>query len=110
MTRNRRTRIRFQVLGDYTITVIQSSNFERTGRRMKADLEGCDAAWVKDPDEPMHCWLIFGLSPDAETIAHEASHAVRAMFKAVGVVGKKDDETFAYHLGYLVGRLHKFLK
>lgn len=103
---NRRTSIRFPVF-KYTLIVIQARDIVRTGKRLGVDLEGCGAAFVYVPG--IHRGhLLFEMEADESTIAHEASHAVRAMFKSVGA--RSDDETFAYHLGHLVGRLHRFLK
>jgi len=55
-----------------------------------------------------HGYLVLPLNPDEGTIAHEASHAVEELFNFTGV--SRDEENFAYHLDYLVGRIHKFLK
>lgn len=103
---NRRATIRFPVF-KYTLTVIQARDLVRTGKRLGTDLNGCGAAFVYIPGT-QHGYLVFEMDADESTIAHEASHAVRAMFRAVGT--RPDEEAFAYHLGHLVGRLHKFLK
>lgn len=104
---NRATTIRFPVFSGYTVRVILAASLERTGRKLGADCRGCAAAFITHADKPAHGWMIFGVEPDAATIAHESSHAVRALFRYAGA--KADDEAFAYHLDYLVGRIHKFI-
>jgi hypothetical protein len=104
---NRSTSIRFHIFSGYEVRVILAANLERTGRRLGADCRGCAAAFLTRPDKAGFGWMIFGPKPDAATIAHESSHAVRALFRYAGA--KADDEAFAYHLDYLVGRIHKFI-
>lgn len=106
--RNRRTTIRFPIYSGYEVRVISASDVRRTGLRLGVDLAGCAAALVIAPDEPSRAWLVLGPDADEDTIAHEASHVVRAMFAHVGA--RTDNENFAYHLGFLVGRIHRFLK
>ena len=105
---NRQTDVRFPVFNGYVVRVIQSRDVKKTGQRLRVDLSGAVAAWVTDANKPKRGWLVLGPEPDEGTIAHEASHAIRALFNMHGV--RMDDETFAYHLDYLVGRIHKFLK
>jgi hypothetical protein len=104
---NRRTSVTFAVFG-YVVHVIIAANVERTGRRLGEDLTGADAGYVTKADDPMRGWLVLSTRPEPGTISHESSHAIRAMLEAVGAT--LDDETFAYHLDYLVGRIHAFLK
>lgn len=106
--RNRRTSVRFPVFNGYEVRVILSRDVQRTGRGLKVDLTGCAAAWVRIGDFPRRGWLVLAPDVDAGTIAHEASHAVRSMLAYVGA--KNEDEVFAYHLDYLVGRIHRFLE
>lgn len=106
---NRRTKIRFPVYNKYTITVIHSKNLLRTGKAVGVDLTNCGACFVEHPTRSLRSWLLFEVGNVNEMIiAHEASHAIRSMFRKVGV--RCDDETYAYHLGHLVERLHKFLR
>lgn len=106
--RNRTTDVRFPIFAGQKVRVIFSHNIARTGARLRQDLRGCDAAFVWDADKPGVSWIVFGPNPDEATVCHEASHAVRAILRHIGA--RNDDETFAYHLDYLVGRIHKFLK
>lgn len=108
---NRRTTIRFAALGGHIIRVILSRNVRRTGQRLGEDLDDQTLSIYieKEVGDRIRRTIIFG--PEGRTpgiIAHEASHAVWAMLKHRGV--RNDDEVFAHHLGYLVDRLHKFLK
>lgn len=105
---NRRTAIKFPVFG-YTVRVILARNIGRTGQRLGMnDLHDAKAAFVTDDPAPPYGWLILPLKPTPDLIAHEAAHAVRAILDRAGV--GPDDETFAYHLDYLVGRVHKFVE
>lgn len=107
---NRRSRIRFPVFRGFEVRVILSRDLVATGRRLKEedDLSHADAALVVSKKDPMTCWLLLGPDGrDADTISHEASHAVKQLFKSTGV--KMDEEAFAYHLGYLVGKVHNFI-
>lgn len=106
--RNRATTVRFHVLAGYEVRVILSANLARTGRRLGVDCRGDAAAFITHSEQPGRGWLLLSAKPDAATIAHESSHAVRALFRFTGV--KADDESFAYHLDYLVGRIHKFIE
>jgi hypothetical protein len=113
VARNRRTHISFPVY-KYRITVIQARDLVATGHaianryNVTVELAGCAACFVQHPKKALRCWLLFELDATESTIAHEASHAVTAMFRAVNQ--RRDEEAFAYHLGHLVHRLHKFLK
>ena len=108
MSRNRRTHIVFRIFSGYTVTVIEARSIVETGKRLGVDLKGCAACWIGIPNDPMHCYLVFGTCATPMDIAHEASHAIEGMFRTVGV-STEADETFAYHIGYLVSRIDKFL-
>lgn len=108
---NRSTTVRFPVFRGFEVRIILSRDLIATGRRLKEkdDLSHADAALIVSKKDPMTCWLLLGPDGrDADTISHEASHAIKHLFKTTGV--KTDDEAFAYHLGYLVGKVHKFLE
>ena len=105
--RNRATTVRFDVFG-FTVHVILARDIPATGRRLHIDLTGCRAAYVTVPGDAKQGWLVLSAEPDEATVAHEASHAVRHILKEHGA--RNDDETFAYHLDFLVGRIHKFIR
>jgi hypothetical protein len=101
--RNRRAIVRFPVFNGYEVRVILSRDVPATCRRLQADPD-CSACFVPDGNRG---YLVLPVNVDAGTIAHEASHAVQALFTAVGA--RRDEETFAYHLDFLVGRIHGFI-
>lgn len=104
---NRRTRITFPVFNGYEVRVICARDVAATARRLKEDLADAEAGLITHKHLPGKGWLVFGLKPGPDTVAHEASHVIADLFRFAGV--KRDEEAFAYHLDYLVGRIHKFL-
>ena len=106
---NRSTDVTFPVFNGYQVRVIFARNVQRTAKRLGADLTGAVAGYVyPGPERPKLAWIVFPVQPDEATVAHEASHAIRVLLNYVGA--RNDNETFAYHLDYLVGRIHRFLK
>jgi hypothetical protein len=105
---NRRTKISFPVFNNYEVIVIFSRNVRATTRRLKAGDDHCIACFIPGDADTRRGWLVLAQDPDEGTIAHEASHAVQELFRWAGA--RRDEETFAYHLDFLVGRIHKFLK
>jgi len=107
---NRRTRISFPIFNDYEVRVVCSHNLAATGRRLgeKDSLVNAEAGFIVRPEQPGVGWLVFGRNPMPDTVAHEAFHAVKALFKYAGAA--PEEESFAYHLDFLVGRIHRFLK
>jgi hypothetical protein len=110
MKRNRSTRVVFPVFSGFAVRVVLARNVAATGKRLgeKSDLSQAAAAFISSSTPTLVGWLVFEVMPDPGTIAHEASHAVRALARHVGT--NFDEETFAYHLGHLVGHIHKFLE
>lgn len=107
MKRNRSTIITFPVFPHHKLTVIHAKSVKETGKRLGADLSECKAAFVWDMEDSYKSWMVLGVDADENTIAHESCHAIRHMLKESGV--RIDNEVFAYHLGYLVEKVHKFL-
>lgn len=103
---NSRAVVTFPVFSGYKIRIIFARDVCATGKRLGVDLTGAVAAHVNGGGPC--AWIVFGLIPDAATIAHEASHAVRCLLTWAGA--RNDNETFAYHLDFLVGRIHRYLK
>jgi hypothetical protein len=52
-------------------------------------------------------WLHFHYDGTIESIVHESVHVIDTMFKTCGV--GEDTETRAYHTGYLVNEIMKFV-
>ena len=103
MSANKQITVQFPIF-EYTLKVIFARDIVMTGRRLKEDLSNADGAFVTKDAQPFRGWIILGLIPSPGTIAHESSHAVWHMFKSAGV--EFEDETFAYHLDFLVRRIH----
>jgi hypothetical protein len=110
LARNRHTRVVFPVFNGYEVRVICARDVAATGKRLREGdaLADAEAGFVTRPERPGVGWLVFGLRPSPGTVAHECSHAVKALFDYVGA--GPDEEATAYHLDYLVGRVSKFLK
>lgn len=104
---NRRTRVTFPVFNGYQVRVILARDVRRTCRRLREKVEDAEAAFLTRPERPGVGWIVLGPTPDAGTIAHEASHAVQELFRYAGA--RRDEEVFAYHLDYLVRRIHGFV-
>lgn len=105
--RNKRTTIKFPVFNDYEVRVIITNDIIATGRRLRVDLSQAEAAYV-NPKGQHHGWLILKPGAHESLVAHESAHAVRALLERVGAT--LDDEVFAYHIGYLAGQIHDFLR
>jgi hypothetical protein len=98
----------FPIFSNFEVRIICSRDIPATGRRLgeKSDLAEAAAAWIAGL-RPRMGWLVFGLKPGPDLIAHEASHVIYALQEHAGATF--DEETFCYHLGHLVGRIHDFL-
>jgi hypothetical protein len=97
---------------DYRVRIIFTSNV--VGSRTKRDsllgrYDGASALAMHDyvPDKAQS-YLFLPLDAAASTIAHECWHVVRRMLALCGA--GLDNEVVAYHLGHLVGEVHKFQK
>lgn len=106
-TANRKTTVTFTPFNKWAVRVIFARDMVRTGRGLGEDLRETIAVFIPCGKRPLVGWLVFNESPDAGTISHEASHAIAELLRIVGA--RRDEETFAYHLDYLVGRIHKAL-
>ncbi len=56
----------------------------------------------------MRCDLVFRPNVDPGCVAHEAWHGVRHLLLDAGAI--LDNETVAYHIGYLVNQIHNIRK
>ena len=103
-----RHKLRFPVFGNYPVKIVFCADIFKEGKRLGASFPSGDE---KDEEaftavNPAGCTCVFGYKPDAETIAHEAYHAIVALLKFSGA--SAEEELVAYHLGYLVGRITKW--
>ncbi len=100
--------IRFHAF-DYNVRVIFSTDVVRSRIARDKILGKYDGVRCS----AMHCWnpsqaisyLFLPHKVPPATVAHEAWHAVRRMLRFCGA--ELDNEVVAYHLGYLVGEIHR---
>lgn len=107
--RDKEFHIDFPVFADYRVNVIVTQDIEKCMKKRKdcagIEFEGDEAAiTVHDEDVPQSL-IIFGKHTDIGTITHESWHALFNMFKHMGA--QLEEETVAYHLGYLVNEIVK---
>ena len=103
--------IEFPVFADTIIHVETSKDFEKTIQKYPCIRRGeeclCDANALTISAGNV---IFIFLRPNADVgaIAHESWHAVRYMLGTLGV--DLDNETVAYHLGYLVNKIFNFIR
>ena len=102
--------VNFPVFSNYEMRVSVTSDFRKAlnanPQTKKVETDDSDMAFCVHIADQAVTYIF--LKPDADlgTIAHECWHAVREMMKFVGA---DDNETVAYHLGYLVKKVHKLV-
>jgi hypothetical protein len=102
-----RHKLRFPVFGDYPVQIVFCDNIHKEAKRAKHVLpsdDGSEEAYTAVTTSG--CICVFNRTPDAETVAHEAYHAIVALLKFSGA--NTEEELVAYHLGYLVGHITKW--
>lgn len=73
-------------------------------------LKNAEALTVWDLDDPTNYHVIFPNETSYETIAHESVHCINKMFHARKVKPDfKNDEIYAYHVGWLAGEIADFI-
>lgn len=65
-------------------------------------------AIVVHKDNAAHSFMFLKPTADAGTIAHESYHIARRILRYMGC--EPDNETIAYHLGYIVNKITKFMR
>lgn len=106
------TKIVFPVFSDYTVHVEVTTDMAKSAKRHTETekvevVENMGAMAVHVSDEPQSfVFLPYNATPGA--IAHESWHVIRNMMKWAGI--ELDSETCAYHLGYLVQKVYKFVR
>jgi hypothetical protein len=95
---------------NYTVHVVYTDDI-RKARQARVSIVGALEEPLHEFIDAMHCYnpvepdgIIF-ITPttSAGVICHEAFHAMWRMFKWTGA--KPENETYAYHLGYLVDKI-----
>lgn len=112
--KNRSTLVEFPVFSNYFVHVELFSDLKKTLAKYpqtknipEKEFENSDALTVHDLDG--HFSFIFVKhNVSVGTIAHESWHAVNQMMNVMGV--EIDSETVAYHLGYLVNEVFRFVR
>lgn len=91
-----------------TDDIVQSRNnrSHMIGHRLKE--KGVTLGLHSYNEEHSNCYLFFTENADANVIAHECFHAIHRMFE--WIEAKIEEEITAYHLGYLIGEVTKFVK
>ena len=102
--------IRFPVWSNYDVHVIFTDDIikSRMGRYGTAGAAGSgQTGAMHSSTGDGHSHLFYKPAASAEIITHEAFHAIWQMFAWSGV-DRWDNETTAYHLGHLVGKITTF--
>jgi hypothetical protein len=74
----------------------------------RIDMDDNTNAIAVHEDDGNFSFIFFPYDVSVGTIAHERWHVIRNMMKFVGI--ELDSETVAYHLGYMVNHIVKFIK
>lgn len=104
-----RLNIQFEFLSGYVAHVIFSDDIVRscTNRYGTCSARDTAEAFVRHSTFEGRTHMFFPMTATEEDIAHEAWHVIYHMFDWVGAKDF-DNEITAYHLGHLVGKIHKF--
>lgn len=109
MAKANRVFLQFPIFANYQVSVIFTPNIPKAVKKLGGEVsKNTDACFVTKKGCPGEGWLVFGLNPSADAIAHECWHCISALLKFVGA--KREEEVVAYHLGYLVGKIHEHLE
>lgn len=100
--------IGFAVWSNYQLHIVFTEDIQHSYKKRyptgKADVENADGLHVATNDGESH--LFFPMHATPNSIAHESWHATRRLLEYCGA--ELDNETVAYHIGYIVGEVHKF--
>lgn len=97
---------------EYEVKVIITSDVNKS-RKLKDKLIGhsmdgeCSACHSYDPLYS-GAWIFLPNNHDVSLIVHESFHCIRRMFEWASV--RMENETWAFHLGYLSNKIHKLYK
>ncbi len=109
----KKLKIAFPVFG-YKLNVVITNSIDISRNKInskvgvaKSNFEDCVGLHSHKETEPEAFIFITPFSTPG-TIAHESSHAVYRMFEFYGL--DFDDENFAYHLGFIVDKIHCLIR
>jgi hypothetical protein len=99
---------------NYDIHVTLTSDVDLSTTRRQRYIDGCELMYSYahggchiGHKGALESWVILPMDAPCSSVAHEAWHAIRHMMVSAGA--DLDSETVAYHLGYLVGQIIRFL-
>lgn len=104
-----RKNIQFEAMSGYVVHIIFSDDIVASCTKRYGSCKSRDTAmaFVRNSTVDGRTQMFFPMNANEGTIAHEAWHVIFSMFDWCGV-REFDNEFTAYHLGYLVERIHKF--
>jgi len=109
--KTRKTHFTFPVLNNYTVRVIVSDKLANAVSKYPGLKEFAEDYSDKEARvftcESHHCYMFLPTDACVRTIVHECWHVMKAMMVYVGI--KLDQETVAYHLGYLTQKVYDFV-
>lgn len=80
---------------------------EKLGKAKYKISKTVDGLWCENEDKNTVA-LFIEKRASLGVISHEAYHAVRSLFRSIGVE-EHDEELTAYHLGYIVDQIYKII-
>lgn len=107
----------FPVFAGYTIYIIFTNDVVVSRKKLDetiGEVFDCDTALALHchsilPKHTATAWLIFPFTACAGTVAHECWHAIKRLLDWAGCE-RYENETVAYHLGFLVNEVTKLQK
>ncbi len=111
--KSRKLNVKFPVFGDYTVYIEMTDDMKKSLAKRKvtapaiSEIDNNAHAMVIH-DDNASSYVFLPMKPAVGTIAHEAWHVIKGMMEYAGV--ELDNETVAYHLGYLVNKISKFVR
>ena len=106
--------IAFPVFSNYIVHVEITSDLKRSMAKypptravIEAADEACDGMTIHVEDETFS-YIFLPYNASVGTIAHESWHTIKAMMEHLAI--ELDSETVAYHLGYLVDQIFRFMR
>jgi hypothetical protein len=96
---------------NYAVNVVLTTDIEKSRQKINKAMYDIEVDETIDglcvPSKSAS-WILLGFDASAGVVAHECWHAVWNLSQWAGV--ELENETIAYHLGYLVQRTTDFLK